>query len=170
MNLIEKWKKGGGSCPPSPTLFDILMGWLGGVLAIGAVGYLAHVTGYPLVLGSFGASCVLIFGFPESPFSQPRNVIGGHVLASFIGLVFLSLFGPYWWSMALAAGTTIAAMMITRTVHPPAGSNPLIIMLLAPTWSFMLTPTLIGAVALVLVALFFNNIPKQRTYPRYWLR
>lgn len=169
MNLIEKWKKGGGSCPPSPALFDILMGWLGGVLAIGAVGYLAHVTEYPLVLGSFGASCVLIFGFPESPFSQPRNVIGGHVLASFIGLVFLSLLGTHWWSMALAAGTTIAAMMITRTVHPPAGSNPLIIMLLVPTWSFMLTPTLIGAVVLVLVALFFNNIPKQRTYPRYWL-
>lgn len=169
MNLIEKWKKGGGSSPPSPALFDILMGWLGGVLAIGAVGYLAHVTEYPLVLGSFGASCVLIFGFPESPFSQPRNVIGGHVLASFIGLVFLSFFGAHWWSMALAAGTTIAAMMITRTVHPPAGSNPLIIMLLAPTWSFMLTPTLIGAVILVLVALFFNNIPKQRTYPRYWL-
>ncbi|MDA8416634.1 MAG: HPP family protein [Betaproteobacteria bacterium] len=169
MNLIEKWKKGGGSCPPSPALFDILMGWLGGVLAIGAVGYLARVTEYPLVLGSFGASCVLIFGFPESPFSQPRNVIGGHVLASFTGLVFLSLFGAHWWSMSLAAGTTIAAMMITRTVHPPAGSNPLIIMLLAPTWSFMFTPTLIGAVILVLVALFFNNIPKQRTYPRYWL-
>lgn len=169
MNLIEKWKKGGSSCPPSSALSDILMGWLGGVLAIGAVGYLAHVTEYPLVLGSFGASCVLIFGFPESPFSQPRNVIGGHVLASFIGLVFLSLFGAHWWSMALAAGTTIAAMMITRTVHPPAGSNPLIIMLLTPTWSFMLTPTLIGAVVLVLVALFFNNIQKDRTYPRYWL-
>jgi CBS-domain-containing membrane protein len=110
----------------------------------------------------------LIFGFPESPFSQPRNVIGGHVLASFIGLVFLSIFGGNWWSMALAAGTTIAAMMITRTVHPPAGSNPLIIMMLAPTWSFMLTPTLIGSIVLVLVALFFNNIPKQRNYPRYW--
>lgn len=169
MNLIEKWKKGGGACPPSPALFDIWMGWLGGVLAIGAVGYLAHVTEYPLVLGSFGASCVLIFGFPDSPFSQPRNVIGGHVLASFIGLVFLSLFGAHWWSMALAAGTTIAGMMSTRTVHPPAGSNPLIIMLSAPTWSFMLTPTLAGAVVLVLVALFFNNIQKDRSYPRYCL-
>lgn len=169
MNLIEKWKKREGRCPPSPELFDILMGWLGGVLAIGVVGYLAQVTGYFLVLGSFGASCVLIFGFPESPFSQPRNVIGGHVLASFIGLVFLSLLGAHWWSMALAAGTTIAAMMITRTLHPPAGSNPLIIMLLAPTWNFMLTPTLIGAVVLVLIALFFNNIPKERIYPRYWL-
>ena len=168
MNLIEKLKKGGGSCPPAPIFFDILMGGIGGVLAIGIVGYLAHVTGYPLVLGSFGASCVLIFGFPESPFSQPRNIVGGHVLASFIGLLFLSLLGAHWWSMALAVGITIAAMMMTRTVHPPAGSNPIIIMLLAPTWDFMLTPTLMGALVLVLVALFFNNIPKEKTYPRYW--
>ena len=168
MNLIEKWKNGGGSCPPSPGLFDIFMGWLGGVLSIGAIGYVAHVTEYPLVLGSFGASCVLIFGFPESPFSQPRNVIGGHLLASFIGLVFLFLLGSHWWSMALAAGTAIAAMMCTKTVHPPAGSNPLIIMLSLPTWEFLLTPTLIGATILVLVALFFNNLPRQRVYPRYW--
>lgn len=169
MNLIEKWRTGGGKCPPTAPTRDIFIAWIGGVIAIAAVGYLADITHNPLVLGSFGASCVLIFGFPDSPFSQPRNVIGGHVLASFIGLVFLWLCGAHWWSMALAAGTAIAGMMITRTVHPPAGSNPVIVMLLAPTWSFMLTPTLIGAIILVLVALFFNNAPKGRTYPRYWI-
>jgi CBS-domain-containing membrane protein len=169
MNLLQKWNKRGGNCPPAPASGAILTAWIGGVLAIAAVAYLAERTGYTLVLGSFGASCVLLFGFPDSPFSQPRNVIGGHVLASFIGLAFLSLLGAHWWSMALAAGTAIAAMMATRTVHPPAGSNPVIVMLLTPGWDFLLTPTLAGALILVLVALFFNNAQIERTYPRYWL-
>jgi CBS-domain-containing membrane protein len=144
------------------------MAWTGGALAIALVGYLADKTHYPLVLGSFGASCVLLFGFPESPFSQPRHVIGGHILASLTGLVFLSVFGAHWWSMALATGTTIALMMATRTVHPPAGSNPVIVMLSVPTWDFLLTPTLVGALVLVLFALIFNNIPGKRKYPVYW--
>lgn len=169
MNLIEKWKKGDGVRPPAPAARDILTAWLGGALAIGAIAFLADASGHALMLGSFGASCVLLFGFPDSPFSQPRNVLGGHLLASFIGLAFLALFGAHWWSMALAAGTAIAAMMATRTVHPPAGSNPVIVMLLTPGWDFMLTPTLIGALILVLVALFFNNARRERIYPRYWM-
>lgn len=169
MNLLQKWNTRGGNCPPAPAAGAILMAWSGGVLAIAAVAYLAEATGYALMLGSFGASCVLLFGFPDSPFSQPRNVLGGHLLASFIGLAFLSLFGAHWWSMALAAGSAIAAMMASRTVHPPAGSNPVIVMLLTPGWDFLLTPTLSGALILLLVALFFNNAQAERTYPRYWL-
>ena len=84
-------------------------------------------------------------------------------------MLFLTLFGAHWWSMALAAGTAIAVMQITRTVHPPAGSNPVIVMLAAPAWSFLLTPTLIGSIIVVLVALVFNNIPKERSYPKYWM-
>jgi CBS-domain-containing membrane protein len=74
------------------------------------------------VLGSFGASCVLLFGYPDNPFSQPRNVIGGHFLTSLTGLCFLSVLGASWWSMALALATAVALMQLTRTVHPPAGS------------------------------------------------
>ena len=71
--------------------------------------------------------------------------------------------------MAIEVGTAIACMQLTDTVHPPAGSNPVIVMLTAPSWNFLLTPTLIGALLLVLVAVFFNNFPKDRTYPKYWL-
>ncbi|MGB3917872.1 MAG: HPP family protein, partial [Thiothrix litoralis] len=161
--------RGGGECPPRANVRLVMISWLGGVLAIAAVDYLADISHLPLVLGSFGASCVLLFGFPDSPFSQPRNVIAGHFLASLTGLVFLAVFGAHWWSMALATGTTIALMQLTRTVHPPAGSNPVIVMLTAPAWEFLLTPTLLGAVVLVLVALVFNNIPKERSYPKYWI-
>lgn len=169
MNTFFSKMRGGAECPPRPSFRHITISWLGGFLAIGAVAYLATVSHSPLVLGSFGATCVLVFGFPESPFSQPRNVIAGHFWSSLVGLVFLTLLGAHWWSMALAAGTAIAIMQLTRTVHPPAGSNPVIVMLTAPTWEFLLTPTLLGALILVMVAVLFNNIPKERAYPKYWV-
>jgi CBS-domain-containing membrane protein len=147
----------------------IVRGFLGALLAIGTVACLAASSGTPLVLGSFGASCVLLFSFPDNPFSQPRNVIGGHFISSLTGLVFLAVFGPAWWSMAFALASAIALMHFTRTVHPPAGSNPVIIMLTSPTWGFLVTPTLLGAVILVAVALVFNNTAKQTRYPRYWI-
>ncbi len=161
--------RGGAALPVRANARQIAFAWLGGFLAIAAVAYMADITHSPLMLGSFGATCVLAFGFPESPFSQPRNIIGGHFLASLVGMVFLTLMGVHWWSVALATGTAIAGMMITKTVHPPAGSNPVIVMLTAPAWSFLLTPTLIGAIMLVVVAVFFNNLSKERAYPKYWL-
>lgn len=168
-DIVNKLRIGGGQCPPRAPVLDIAAAWAGGFIAIALVAFLADVAHSPLVLGSFGASCVLLFGFPESPFSQPRNVIGGHFLASLVGLLFLSAFGPQWWSMALAAASAIAVMQVTRTVHPPAGSNPVIVMLMVPQWSFLATPTLVGAILLVLVALGFNNLRQGRNYPKYWL-
>lgn len=168
ISFIRKWKGNGSTCPPRSTMLDIASAWTGGSISIAALAYGSNMTHSPLVLGSFGASCVLLFGFPDSPFSQPRNVIGGHFLASLVGLLFLYFVGVHWWSMALAAASGIAIMQLTRTVHPPAGSNPVIVMLTAPQWLFLITPTLIGAILLVLVALLFNNLRKDRSYPKYW--
>jgi CBS-domain-containing membrane protein len=169
LNTYFSKMRGGAACPPRASIRHIAISWLGGCLAIGVVAYMAIMTNTTLMLGSFGATCVLVFGFPESPFSQPRNVIAGHFLSSLVGLLFLTLLGAHWWSVALAAGTAIALMQLTRTVHPPAGSNPVIVMLTAPAWNFLLTPTLIGAMILVVVAVIFNNFIKERTYPKYWL-
>lgn len=168
VDFISKWKSGGAICPPRAAMPDIVAAWMGGAVAIAIVAYGSILVYSPLVLGSFGASCVLLFGFPDSPFSQPRNVIGGHFLASLVGLLFLYFVGTQWWSMALAAASGIAIMQLTRTVHPPAGSNPVIVMLTAPHWQFLITPTLVGAVLLVFVALFFNNLRAGRSYPKYW--
>ena len=119
-------------------------------------------------MGSFGASCVLLFGFPKSPFSQPRNVIFGHFISSFTGLFFLHFIGSDYISMALALATAISLMIATRTVHPPAGSNPIIIFLLGAPWDYLIFPTLIGSIILVFVSLFYNNLHKNRSYPEYW--
>lgn len=154
--------------PPRPAWSAIALAWLGGFLAIAAVALLRQGLAQPFVLGSFGATCVLAFGYPDVPFSQPRNIVLGHTLSTATGLVFLSLFGPQWWALAAAAGTAIALMMATGTVHPPAGSNPVIVFLLQPGWGFLLLPTLLGAIVVTLVALFYNNAVRAGRYPRYW--
>jgi CBS-domain-containing membrane protein len=168
MPLFGKMRGEGVPLPPRPSTRSVALAWLGGCLAIAAVAWMTEFLSVSLVLGSFGASCVLVFGFPDLPFSQPRNVIAGHAISSLVGLACLALLGPHWWAAALAVGTAIAAMMLTRTVHPPAGSNPVIVFLAQPTWSFLLFPTLAGAVALTIVALVYNNIARDARYPKYW--
>lgn len=168
-HYIRKFRGERAPLPPSVPFREIAFAWAGGLSAIGMVGFLTHSTHLPLVLGSFGASCVLLFGFPKSPFSQPRNVIGGHLLSTLIGLLFFHLVGGEWWSMALALATAIAVMLATRTVHPPAGSNPVIVFLLGSPWSFLLTPTFAGAVILVGVAVVYLNFRKMTVYPSYWV-
>jgi len=166
--FFGKLKGEGRASVPMPPWKNVVLAWLGGALAIAVITQVGAGLSLPLILGSFGASCVLVFGFPDLPFSQPRNVVAGHFLSSLIGLSFLALFGPQWWALALAVGTAIAAMMLTRTVHPPAGSNPVIVFLTQPAWSFLWFPTLTGALLLVSVALFYNNMTRSAAYPKYW--
>lgn len=168
LDFLRKLQGDAIALPARPTLRQAALAWLGGVLAIAAVANAGDLLSISLLLGSFGASCVLVFGFPDLPFSQPRNVLFGHLLSSGVGLAFLYGVGPQWWSLALAVGSAIALMMLTRTVHPPAGSNPVIIFLAQPGWGFLLYPTLIGALVLVGVALLYNNASRRGRYPKYW--
>jgi len=169
MSYFQKFKGLSAPLPPSPALRDVGFVWLGAFFAATVVGFLAFYTKQPLVMGSFGASIFILFILPDSPFAQPRNVIGGHFVSTLIGLVFLHFISPEWWSMALSLATALSVMQLLRVPHPPAGSNPFIVFLIDANWEFLLTPTLIGAILLVLVALFYNNIPKEQSYPKYWL-
>ena len=141
---------------------------LGGILTTALLGCLALLSGCPLIIGSFGASIVLVFCLPDAPVAQPRNIIAGHLISSFVGLLFLNLTGPCWWGMALAAGTAMAIMMLTGTVHPPGGANTFIVFLAQPGWSFLIFPTLAGAVIILAAALIYNNATRPQRYPRYW--
>ncbi len=168
MNLLLKMKGDNAKLPPQHTIRDILLAGLGGFLAISSVALLTNTLSLSLILGSFGASCVLVFGFPDVPFSQPRNILFGHFISSLIGMVCLELFGITWWSVGIAVGTSISVMMFTRTTHPPAASNPVIIYLTKPEWSFLVFPTFFGTIALIIFALLYNNIIRKNKYPKYW--
>jgi CBS-domain-containing membrane protein len=168
LSFLGKLRGDGAALPPPPSLRQVLLAWLGGFLAIACIAGSGDALSISLLLGSFGASCVLVFGFPDLPFSQPRNLVFGHVLSSLVGLICLHLLGPGIWSLALAVSSAIALMMLTRSVHPPAGSNPVIIFLTQPGWGFLFFPTLAGALILLLVALLYNNATRSGRYPKYW--
>ncbi len=168
MLYISKFTGQKQPLPPRPALKNIAFVWLGSLLAAATVGFLAYYSHQPLVMGSFGASCFVLFILPQSPFAQPRNLIGGHFVSTLVGLAFFHLVSPDWWSMALALATAIALMQLLNVPHPPAGSNPFIVFLAGAGWDFLFMPTLAGAILLVLVALLYNNLAQDRHYPTYW--
>ena len=143
---------------------------LGCFIAIYLLSFLTDRFSVALISGSFGSSAVLIFCFPEAPFSHPKNVIGGHFLCSLVALCCLNYFGLSAVSVAFAVGVSVAVMMLTKTVHPPAGSDPVIIYLLHSKWDFILFPTLFGSIGLVLVALLYINKVSKIKYPKQWSR
>lgn len=163
---------GGGLLPAKVGYAGLLRGFLGGVLSIAFLGWLQPMVGAPVLMAPFGASCVLLFAAPHSPLAQPRNLIGGHMLAAAVGLLLLHWCGPSIFAMALAVGLVIVLMQWLGVVHPPAGANPLVIMLTpaAPplAWDFLLFPVGLGAVGLVLIAAVVNNVGPRHAWPVYW--
>ncbi len=123
------------------------------------------------LIGSFGASSVLIYGEIQSPLAQPRNLIGGHVVSAFIGVtVFKFLPDVLWLAASLAVALSIVAMQYTKTLHPPGGATGLIAVIGGENikelgYWYVLTPVLTGALILLVVALVFNNITSNRCYP-----
>jgi len=135
-----------------------LLAGLGGCLTICVLAAISETDVLPLLIAPFGASCVLVFGVPASPFARPRNVIGGHLVTALMGLIAISLLGPGPPGIAVGVGLAIAAMMLSDTVHPPAGANPIVVALTHAGWSFLVAPVLAGAVAIVALGFLYNRI------------
>lgn len=125
---------------------------LGSMMAITVLALLGpNEQEYWLLMAAFGASCVLIFAVPDSPLAKPRNVIVGHCLTALVGVVFIAFLPVNAITLGLATGLAVSLMVLTKTLHPPAGANPLFIMLSAQSWTFLLFPVLTGAVCLVIL-------------------
>lgn len=148
------------------TAGDALLAGLGGALAIGVLALCARAAVTPLIIAPFGASCVLLFAVPESPLAQPRNVIGGHILSSLVGLAALALLGPSPVAMAAGVGVAIAAMRLTGTLHPPAGADPIVVVAAGAVWWFFAVPVAVGAVILVVCAVVYHRYVSGLAYPK----
>ena len=143
----------------SKTIFSFVAG-IAATLAIGVLAYLDSLSISPGVwlMAPFGATVVLVFGVPASPLAQPKNVILGHFLTALIGVIFITYVGVQPWSLALATGLGVTTMLLTKTTHPPAGANPMLIMLTGQSWSFLFTPVLLGSCVIVVLGLVLNKL------------
>lgn len=150
--------------------------FLGSFVGMGVIAYLQY-RAFPqqqdliFLIGSFGASSVLVYGVIQSPLAQPRNLIGGHIVSAIIGVTAQKLLPDMVWLAApLAVSFSIVFMQITKTLHPPGGATALIAVtgsadIKALGYMYVLNPVLSGTVILLLSALIFNNITSNREYP-----
>lgn len=142
---------------PAQPLHKTAIAGAGGLIAIGLIGALSAYSHAPFIMAPFGASCVLLFSVPGSPLSQPANVIGGHGVATLVGLLLRLVLPNEWWAAAIAAGVAIAAMAALRVTHPPAGADPLVVFADDPGFGFLVMPVLVGASLLVGTATLFHR-------------
>jgi CBS domain-containing membrane protein len=128
------------------------------------------------LIGSFGASSVLVYGIPNSPLAQPRNLIGGHLISAVTGVAMYKLAGSveyYWLAPALAVSLAIVLMQVTKTLHPPGGATALIATIgsekiKSAGFMYVISPVFSGVLILLVVAMAVNNIPANRRYPLRW--
>jgi CBS-domain-containing membrane protein len=164
--------------PPRVSTKEIIWSWGTSFLGIAAVAGVQALffTGhdFKLLIGSFGASSVLVYGAIFSPLAQPRNLVGGHMVSAFAGVLCWKLFHAYpWLAEAMAVSLSIAFMHITRTLHPPGGATGLIAVIGSDQvhklgFLYVLMPVAFGALILLFVAVVTNNLSRTRRYPEIW--
>lgn len=177
-DYLRKMRGGDRGSPPRVGNAEVAWSWLGAFVGIATVAGIGQTVlaglDLTLMLGSLGASAVLLYGTPRSPFAQPRNLVGGHLLSAIVGVLCWRALHPYpGLAAALAVSTAIAAMHLTRTLHPPGGATALIAIIGSREihdmgFLYVLVPGTLGPLILLIVALVVNNLPASRRYPETW--
>jgi CBS-domain-containing membrane protein len=154
-------------------LLAVVAGAIGGAVAIGGMEMLSTATAFPLAAIPFATSIVLVLGTPDAAPAQPRALVGGHLVSTLVGLAVVSLCGPAPWAAAVAVGLAMVAMHLTGTFHPPAGIDPLVVVVNNMPWSFLVAPVAVGALLLAAFAYMWHNMVARRpgkrvVWPRRW--
>ncbi len=164
--------------PPRPRQAEILLAWVGAFLGIAVVAAINHFlfapTDLAMMIGSLGATAVLLFAAARSPLAQPRNLIGGHIISAIIGVASFKLFHDHLWlAESFAVATAIGCMQVTRTLHPPGGATALIAVIGSTQihelgFLYVLVPATVGPLIMLGIALLVNNTPKSKRWPEVW--
>ena len=138
------------------------------IITIGILTVLTYKTSYGIFLiASFGSTMVLLYGYPESPFAQPKNIILGHFLTALIGIVFLNFVPlPIFLNIPIAVGFGVMFMILFKVTHPPAGGNPIIVIIGSVSFDYLLTPVLIGSIIVVMFGVIINKFLFKKEYPK----
>ena len=141
-----------------------------GIFSIITIGILTILT-YKTELGifliaSFGSSMVLLYGYPESPFAQPKNVFFGHLLTAIVGMLFLYLIPlPLYIVIPIAVGFGVGLMILFNVTHPPAGGNPIIVIMGSVSPDYLLNPVISGSIIILIFGIIINRFILKKTYP-----
>ena len=158
-----------------------LLGGIGAGITIGILTYITFQsflagTNYGLWLAaSFGSSVVVVFGYPENEFAQPKNVLLGHLLCALVGIIFVTLFNItqdrsiFFIAIGLAVGISVMLMMAFRVTHPPAGGNTIVVMLTQDSFQFLVFPIMAGAITIIIGGIIYNRLLLKRKYPQTWI-
>ena len=140
------------------------------IITMSVLTLLTYKTTYGLFLiTSFGSSMVLIYGYPESPFSQPKNVFFGHLLTSVVGILFLYLLPlPNFILIPIAVGIGVGLMILLKIPHPPAGANPIIIIMGSVSLDYIISPIILGSIIILIFAIILNRYILRKNYPSEW--
>ena len=153
------------------------MGGIGAGVTIGILGYITFQsilagTNYGLWLAaSFGSSVVVVFGYPENEFAQPKNVLLGHLLCTLVGIIFVTLFNItqdrsiFFLAIGLAVGISVMLMMAFKITHPPAGGNTIVVMLTQDSFQFLIFPIMVGAITIIIGGVIYNRLILKKNYP-----
>ena len=171
--------RGGKRVPAGAPFHEVFWSTIGSFIGISAVYGIGHIRQFRLedtlfLVATFGATAVLIYGVPKSPYAQPRNLLIGHSISAVVGVTCALLLSSYpAVSAALAVSLSIALMHLTRSIHPPGGATALIAVIGGEqihelSYWYVLSPILSGAVIMLLVALLVNNLSPHRRYPEFW--
>ena len=150
-----------------PILQKALIAGFFSAFTIGVLTVLTYKStlGY-FIAGSFGSSMVLLFGFPESPFAQPKNVFFGHLVTALVGVIFVHFIPlPIYINIAAAVGIGVFLMILTGVTHPPAGGNPIIVIIGSASFSYVINPIIIGSVIVLVFGIVLNRLILKKEYP-----
>ena len=138
------------------------------VITIGILTFLTYKTEFGLFLiASFGSSMVLLYGYPDSPFAQPKNVFFGHLLTAAVGLFFLNFIPlPLYLTIPLAVGFGVGLMILFNVTHPPAGGNPIIVIMGSVSLDYLLSPVISGSIIILIFGIVINRFILKKNYPK----
>ena len=145
-----------------------LLAGLFSIITIGALTYLTYRTTFGLFLvASFGSTMVLLYGYPESPFAQPKNIFFGHLVTALIGILVLNFLPlPVFIIIPIAVGLGVGFMILLNVTHPPAGGNPIIVIIGSVSYDYLLNPIIFGSIIVVAFGIIINRFILKKKYPK----